>query len=80
MAKLQDEKMKYILTIDENNNNYIDLSKINDGENKKVLQMNDNFISKENLNFNENQKFMFQFIPEENYYRIICVNHYTSLG
>ena len=78
---------KYILAIDSNNEKFLNLPLINDGIyliqpldlNDQIFEMNDSKISLQEINLGDNQKFLFQFIPEDMLYRIICISSGNSL-
>ena len=83
----EDNKKKYILVIDENNKCFANLPIIHDGEyliqpleyKDKVLDNNNGSIIINEISIDEKQKFNFQFISEDNCYRIICVGSNNSL-
>ena len=76
-----------MLAIDKDNNYFVNLPIISDGEyliqpsgdNNIVLEYDDKSIILNEININEKQKFNIQFIPEDNCYRIICISSNNSL-
>ena len=84
---IEDDIKKYILAIDKDNNYFVNLPIISDGEyliqpsedNNIVLENDDKGIILNEININEKQKFNIQFIPEDNCYRIICISSNNSL-
>ena len=78
---------KYILAINSKNEKLVNLPLIKDGiyliqpkEHEDIIfEIKDSKISLEEINLGENQKFLFQFIPEEMTYRIISVKTGNSL-
>ena len=78
---------KYILAINSNKEKLVNLPLIKDGiyliqpkeHQDMIFEIKNSKISLEEINLGENQKFLFQFIPEEMTYRIICTQTGTSL-
>ena len=78
---------KYILAISAKNEKLVNLPLIKDGiylirpkaYDDMLFEIKDSKICLEEANLGENQKFLFQFIPEEMTYRIICVGNGNSL-
>ena len=78
---------KYILAINSNGEKLVNLPLIKDGiyliqpkeHQDMIFEVKDSKISLEEINLGENQKFLFQFIPEEMTYRIICTQTGNSL-
>ena len=74
---------KYILAINSNKEKLVNLPLIKDGiyliqpkeHEDMIFEIKNSKISLEEINLGENQKFLFQFIPEEMTYRIICVGN-----
>ena len=83
---IEDNIKKYILVIDKDNNYFANLPIISDGEyliqpledNEAVLEINDISVTINEITIDEKQKFNFQFIPEDNCYRIINVGSNNS--
>ena len=81
-----DDQIKYVLIKDKENNFYANLPIINDGEyliqnsqdNETVLEINDKNLILNEINIDNKQKFEFQFIPEDNCYRIINISSNNS--
>ena len=71
---------KYILAINSNNETLVNLPLIKDGiyliqpkEHEDIIfEIKEEKMTLEEINLGENQKFLFQFIPEDMLYRIIC--------
>ena len=78
---------KYILAINSNKEKLVNLPLIKDGiyliqpigHEDIIFEIKDSKISLEEINLGENQKFLFQFIPEDMTYRIICTATGNSL-
>ena len=78
---------KYILAINSKKEKLVNLPLIKDGiylirpkaYDDMLFEIKDSKICLEEANLGENQKFLFQFIPEEMTYRIICVGNGNSL-
>ena len=78
---------KYILAINSNKEKLVNLPLIKDGiyliqpigHEDIIFEIKDSKISLEEINLGENQKFLFQFIPEDLTYRIICTATGNSL-
>ena len=76
------KKKKYILAMNSNKEKYVNLPLIKDGiyliqpkSNEEIIfEIKNSKIILEEINLGENQKFLFQFIPEEMTYRILCTN------
>ena len=77
-----DKIKKYILAINSKNEKFVNLPLIKDGiyliqpkgNEEIIFELKNSKISLEEINLGENQKFLFQFIPEEMTYRILCTN------
>jgi hypothetical protein len=72
----KDDIKRYILAIDNNNYYFANLSTIKDGNYIIKLSQQKEEVK---IEFFE-QKFLIQFVPEENSYRIICIDSNNSLG
>lgn len=83
---LEDNKKKYVLVKDKDNNYFANLPIISDGEyliqisqdNEVVLEIDDKSIKTNEVMIDDKQKFRFDFIPEDNSYRIINISSNNS--
>ena len=72
----KDDIKRYILAIDNNNYYFANLPTIKDGN--YIIKLSN---QKEDVKMEFfKQKFLIQFVPEENSYRIICIDSNNSLG